>query len=191
MVYLKFSRVRIIKLKLCNGKSSCSDCAWCTYYVLHVCALLSSPCRRYKEAHQTSTFCFLLGDNFKTKTFLQEAQCSLNMMTCAVKTAGQRNKPSLWLSSFTATPVAAFEIHRNSLKQSEPRGPTALRNDAQAAKVVHTQNKPTAHRKEEPFEQHPDIQPLLQWMVYGQPLQMLVGECRGRHPWRRRMVTFT
>lgn len=51
MVYLKFSRVRIIKLKLCNGKSSCSDCAWCTYYVLHVCALLSSPCRRYKEAH--------------------------------------------------------------------------------------------------------------------------------------------
>lgn len=49
-------------------------------------AYLCSFCKRYKEAHQISTFCFLLGDNFKTKSFLQEAQCSLNMITCALYT---------------------------------------------------------------------------------------------------------
>lgn len=157
---------------LCSGKGSCSNCAWCTYSVLCGCARLSSPCRRYKEAQHTTTFCFPLGNNFKTKSFLQEAQCCLNMITCAVKTAGQRNKPWFCWISFT---VAAFEIQWNSLKQSEP--PTALGNDA--------------HRKEEPFEEHPDTQPLLQGLLPAQPLQMLVGECRGRHPWRRRMVTFT
>lgn len=84
-----------------------------------------------------------------------------------------------------------FTVRFTETVLSRENRPTALGNDVQVAKVVSTQNKPTAHRKEEPFEQHPDTQPLLGWLRCAQPLQMLVGECRGRHPWRRRIVTFT
>lgn len=39
-------------------------------------------------------------------------------------------------------------------------------NDAQVAKVVSAENTPPTQRKEEPSGQHPDLQPLLGWMVW-------------------------
>lgn len=67
--------------------------------------------------------------------------------------------------------------------RSEP--PTAVGNDAQVAKVVSAENTPppVRERKSRSLSRGG-------WFC-GQPLQILMGECRGRHPWRRRMVTFT
>lgn len=130
----------MIKLKLCNGKHSCSNC------VVHLICLACfySFVITIQTIQGTTPNIHLLIPIKGTVSYLQEAQWSLNMITCAVKTGSQRNKPLLWLISFIGT--AAFEIQWNSLKQSEP--PTALGNDAQVGKwSAHRTNPPLTERK--------------------------------------------
>lgn len=93
------------------------------YSVLHVCPLLLL-CRQDKEAQQTFTFCFLLGDNFKSLFcfcffFLHRrlsAACTGLLVLLKRQLRGTSPRPG-WLASQW---VAAFEIHRDSPKQREP-----------------------------------------------------------------------
>lgn len=66
-------------------------------------------------------------------------------------------------SSFCSVQALHERFVERVVVRSEP--PTAVGNDAQVAKVVSAENTPPTQRKEEPLGQHPDLQPLLGWMV--------------------------